>query len=273
VRGGQFLTPYGIWNVDHGSPAYIPVQRPYAVNSDLFPQRQTGFEVFGRWNATNNNTFGYHLTVSNGGGPVSEYHDLDKNKALGARLYWENEAAGFFRLGASGYYGLNTDSAPSVKFDSNKLNVGDTINSQFYSLALAADLTYKYRGFHFQAEWVSDQRKYTDEGRTAHDEYFAPVPKGFSSNFFSWAVYGLVAYTLPWYALTPYVMVQHTRGLVANVIPDYILNAMLVSGGLNIHPIDSVVVKAEYSTSIFHNGGPLLAYPITNVQLQAAWAF
>jgi hypothetical protein len=140
-------------------------------------------------------------------------------------------------------------------------------------LALAADITYKYRGFQFQAEWVSQQRKYTEEGRSAHDEYFAPVSKGFSSDFFSWAVYGLVAYSLPWYALTPYVMVQHTRNLLNTTIPDYILNAMLVSGGLNIHPIDAVVFKAEFSHSMFHNGGLVLSDPITLAQLQAAWAF
>jgi hypothetical protein len=65
VRAGQFLTPYGIWNVDHGSPAYIPVQRPYAVTSTYFPERQTGLEVFGRWNASNSSTIGYHMTLSN----------------------------------------------------------------------------------------------------------------------------------------------------------------------------------------------------------------
>ena len=82
VRGGQFLTPFGIWNVDHGSPVYIPVQRPYIVNSNssYFPERQTGLELLGRWDISNRSSLGYHLTLSNGGGSVSEYRDFDRTR-------------------------------------------------------------------------------------------------------------------------------------------------------------------------------------------------
>ncbi|HEY6880215.1 MAG TPA: hypothetical protein VI299_19460, partial [Polyangiales bacterium] len=113
IRAGQYLTPLGIWNVDHGSPAYIPAQRPHAITSGIFPERQTGLELFGRWNAGNHDTLGYHLTLSNGTGPVSEYRDLDKNKAVGGRAYWEHYGRVYTRLGTSGYYGR--DSAITTK--------------------------------------------------------------------------------------------------------------------------------------------------------------
>jgi hypothetical protein len=275
VRAGQFLTPYGIWNVDHGSPAYIPVQRPYTINSNLkyFPQRQTGLEVLGRWNASNSSTLGYHLTLSNGGGPVSEYRDFDKNKALGARLYWEHQAAGFFRLGASWYYGMDTSATPSVAFDATRIDVGSNISNQFYALSFAADVTYKYRGLHFQAEGVTQQRKYTDAGRVAHTEYFAPVSKGFSADYTAYTGYALLAYSLPWYALTPYAMIQYVREVLNQNIYDVILNATIFQAGLTVHPTDAVTFKAEYYHTAFHHGGVIFRYPFNIVQLQAAWAF
>jgi hypothetical protein len=48
LTAGIFLTPYGIWNVDHGSPVVIPARVPYAVRQQLFPERQIGLQASGR---------------------------------------------------------------------------------------------------------------------------------------------------------------------------------------------------------------------------------
>lgn len=97
LQVGAFLTPYGIWNVDHGTPAIIGIRAPFAVADELFPAHQTGLQLYG-------NTFfdplevGYHLTLSNGRGPV-EYEDFNDDKAVGGRLYLKTEAVGSLTVG------------------------------------------------------------------------------------------------------------------------------------------------------------------------------
>jgi hypothetical protein len=273
VRVGQFLTPYGIWNVDHGSPVYITVQRPYTVTNNLFPESQTGLEALGRWDLGDHSTLGYHFTFSNGAGPISEYRDLDSNKAIGGRLYWLHHGAGEFRLGASALYGRETVSSPALRITAVGLDVSNRISAQFDALALAADLSYRFHGFYVQAEWASQQRRYTDEGRAARGQYFAPVSRAFPSNSLSWSGYVLLAYTLPWFALTPYVLAEYAHEILFPPVPDYILRTLAFHGGLKIHPIDAVTFKAEFAHASFIDGGTVFDRPVNLVLFQAAWAF
>ena len=271
VRGGQFLTPYGIWNVDHGSPAYIPVQRPYAITSGFFPERQTGLEMLGRWDAGNETTFGYHLTLSNGTGPISEYRDLDNNKAIGGRLYWEQRSVGFFRLGGSAYYGRDTNTVPSAVLVKDTVQLEETIVSQYDSLGLAADVQFKYRGLHVQAEFTSTQRRWTTQGRVIHDLLLGPAARGFALDSFSWAAYGLIAYQFDWYALTPFVMLEYTRQQRLEI--DAILELAWYHIGLDIQPIDAVTFKIEYGHTSYPKPNRFFQTSSDIVQAQAAWAF
>lgn len=48
-RFGRFLTPAGIWNVDHGSPLILTINQPYQTNQrPIFPRAQDGAMVHGR---------------------------------------------------------------------------------------------------------------------------------------------------------------------------------------------------------------------------------
>jgi hypothetical protein len=47
VKVGQFLTPYGIWNVDHGTPTLIALMMPHFVSTQIFPARQIGVALSG----------------------------------------------------------------------------------------------------------------------------------------------------------------------------------------------------------------------------------
>jgi hypothetical protein len=275
VRGGQFLTPIGIWNVDHGSPAYIPAQRPLAIVSGLYPERQMGLEALGRWSASNANTLGYHLTLSNGTGPVSEYRDLDRNKAIGARLYWERySAATFLRVGASSYYGRDTASTPRAAVTANSIDVSSKIDTQSDNLTLAADALFKVGGVHLQAEWVSLQKRYTESGRVVHTVVGGPVASAGSADTFTWAGYLLAAYRFGWRNITPFATLQGGRLILTNQsLPDSRAALLGFTAGLNVSPADSVIFKLEYAYINFLEAAPVIKTELNALLLQAAWAF
>jgi hypothetical protein len=270
VRVGQFLTPYGIWNVDHGSVTYIPAQRPFVIGNGLFPERQTGFELYGRWDATAFGTFGYHLTLSNGQGPISEYRDLDDNKAIGGRLFWEQHGRGDLKAGFSAYYGRNSDVQPYIAIGPDgKLLPAERIRLQYDSLALAADISYRYKGWAAQIEWISDQRRFVEAGRapafnTALQRDTIPI------DAFSWGIYGLVGYRFSWFGVMPYFVPQYVDSFGSNGTRTKAANFTV---GLNIRPIDPLVVKLEYSIAKFLEQLLGSDDPVHFVQAQVAWAF
>jgi hypothetical protein len=48
LRFGKFITPAGIWNVDHGSPAVLTVRQPIqTTTTPIFPESQSGLMGFG----------------------------------------------------------------------------------------------------------------------------------------------------------------------------------------------------------------------------------
>ena len=270
VRAGQFLTPYGIWNVDHGTPTLIPVQRPYVVGTDLFPERQTGLELFGVYDLSPRSSLGYHLTVSNGSGPISEYRDLDRNKAIGARTYWDLMARGNLRAGASIYYGRDTSAGESAGFADSKLKVDQVVTRQYDVLALAADLRWTYEGWHVQAEFISQQRRFTRRGRdgtvsSVTGTFIAP------NDDFCWGTYGLLGYRFSFLGVMPYVLMQY----VDWTDPANHVKTEMVSGqvGLNIRPVDVVVLKLEYTHSVFPHSHFYADEPLRFMQFQLAWAF
>lgn len=270
IRAGSFLTPYGIWNVDHGSPTFIPVQRPYVIGQGLIPERQTGFELFGRWEATANGTLGYHLTLSNGTGPITDYRDLDENKAIGGRLYWEQRGFGELKIGGSIYYGQETDAINSIGVNSSgKFVPVETVHLQYNMFSLAADAVWKYKGLVLQAEYISQQRNYSDKGREGTVNQLAGGTV-FPADVTNWGTYGLVAYRLPWVPIMPYVIVNNLHlnsqdGTLARTIGWNI--------GLNIRPIDAVVLKLEYLESYPQEAILGGKDPFRFIQAQAAWAF
>jgi hypothetical protein len=271
IRAGVFLTPYGIWNVDHGSPAIVTVDRPYIIGSQFFPERQTGFEVLGRFELSAHNGLGYHLTLSNGMGPTSITRDLDSNKAVGGRLYWTNDSVGELRIGGSIFYGRDTNSreATVLQPDGMHINYRTSILSQSDVLSLAADLRWTIGGLLLQSEFITQQRKYTEAGRVA---YLNPLiaqniaPK----DSVSLGAYALVGYRFEWMGIMPYFLFQKVDETTGNSAA---IEILMFNVGLNVRPLDAFVFKAEYSNGFFPNDSIIGDEQFRTLQFQFAWAF
>jgi hypothetical protein len=259
VRAGQFLTPYGIWNVDHGSPVVIPVARPFIIGEALFPSSQTGIEAYG---AADVHTFqlGYHLTLSNGRGPLSTFQDLDNNKAIGGRLYLRDDSPfGTVTVGGSFYKGQYTNS----HFDLGPMGPMTAIDAQYDELSLAADLKWQWNGLLVQSEVIENEVAFTNGGRTASTALGAPA---FDSDYRRWGAYGLLGYRFDFLGVMPYGTLGYYKEGSPAAIPkvwDYVV-------GLNVRPTPRVVVKAQYTFAHLYLT-PALDLKIINIQ--TAWSF
>jgi hypothetical protein len=270
VRVGQFLTPYGIWNVDHGSPVIIGVRRPFIVGEQLFPSHQTGVEAYGTVNFGESQV-GYHLTLSNGRGPIDTYQDLDGNKAVGGRLFFKHDGSfGTLTIGASGYKGRYTDNHPEYSISPTGAFVTTTVTTlQYDELSLAGDAKWEWGGLLVQSEVIMNEQNYSDTGRPA--VFVADGgPPGFAPDARRWGVYGLAGYRTPWYGIMPFFGGEYYETGAHTYTPP----AAAVWGGLNSRPTPRVVLKAQFTHSWF-NG----KFPGTNpghfngLDLQAAWSF
>ncbi len=261
IRLGRWLTPYGIWNVDHGSPVLLGTSLPQLVSTQQVPNNQTGIQLFGRIFPSDIARLDYALTLSNGRGPTSNVYDLDSNKALGlrAKLYLR---LGDFKAeaGVYGYYGKYTDAMRQIEiraspdltvdFDA-ETPIGSRIvtTSEYDELVMLADFSVSGYGFRLFGEGVwrrvdykvrpsQDATIYLVEGGTLGGSALAP-------NFISKGGYLMLSYDVPadfiqeGVFFRPYVGIEHIAQNDATDAFNYTLYRM----GLNMHPNPFMVWK------------------------------
>lgn len=268
LQVGAFLTPYGIWNVDHGSPVIVGIRAPIAVVSELFPAHQTGLQLYG---STFLDPFevGYHLTLSNGRGPV-EYQDFDDDKAVGGRLYLKTEAVGSLTVGASAYRGGYYDRSAKYVIQANgTVDQEYTTQSKYQEFSLGADLKWQWKRWLVQSEFIMNEATFEEGGRPRVDAL--KPPQGFQPDYRRWGAYGLVGYRTQILQTMPYVIVQYMYAPNTPVAPPA-LGAQL---GLNIRPTPAVVLKLELTLTHFTGPGSigLGNSPLRLLATQVAWAF
>jgi hypothetical protein len=163
IRAGQYLTPFGIWNEDHGDPILTSITLPYTVRIASFAPSQTGLESYGSWFPTPENSISYALYTGNGEGDSSNTYNPDGHFSFGGRLQYE--FSDLFLLNVSYYHGhvTNTDSV-TVGYSKDVYGAGvklswahaviqaEVIQEQAFNISNYHDFTQSF--FYVQAEYT-----------------------------------------------------------------------------------------------------------------------
>ena len=269
VRGGQFLTPYGVWNVDHGSPALIDVFPPYVITQQLFPSAQQGAEIYGsrQFGAVR---AGYDLTISTGRmqsasndwvGGNAPYTSNDHRLGWGGHLFLETRALGVLRVGASVYTGRYTEGTQQ--------GPDFAMVQQYDELALGLDAKWEVERLLVVGEVLRQGVAFTDAGRAA---LAAKLGQSTYADYVASGGYLLAGYRLPWLGIMPFAMVQ--RHVPNDTKPHQSLVA--ITGGLNVRVLPNLVVKASVTKPFWPDAGAAdLPYSqsLLVTGAQVAWAF
>jgi hypothetical protein len=255
IIAGRYLTPYGIWNIDHGAPVLITIRHPYHNTAEYVPLAQTGLQLFGRVYPSDTMYIQYALTVSNGRGPIESVLDYDNDKGLGLRLRWFLDAYPVIvAVGAYGYRGEYTDIKRYIAITgANKqvpIDFQEKVTINYTEWVGALDFLLEFYGLHFQVEAVRGLIKYGEHREKRSDLFSKGNPLAMQPDYLYFDGYALLSYTLPltkWFGgrkLTPYFMYEFSD--LDDSVPDPVQTHIFI-GGLNFKPSPYVVLKAEYN--------------------------
>jgi hypothetical protein len=268
VSAGHWLTPYGIWNVDHGSPVIIGVSLPFVIGAQLLPKSQVGLLAQGSTTLSHDLELGYALGISNGRTDEVPYEDLDNNKAVTARLSLTYRGLGDLTLGGTMYTGRTTEGYNELYLVNGSPKSRLDVTAQYDEVSYATDLKWVWRDFHLQTEWILNDKRYTDRGRP-------PGPNGgLRPDKRNFGGYGLIGYRTPLFGIMPYVKAEYSPEPQSQSI-GVADQVVLYTAGLNFRPEARVVLKAEYSYGYFPGADPkgFAGNSIKGLDMQAAWAF
>ena len=242
LRVGNWFTPFGIWNEDHGSPTLISMALPQFILQQWIPIRQTGLMAYG-------NTFagewelGYSLTFSNGRQELSNFNFEDKF-GYGGRVYTRRETGALnTTFGLSYFTGTTSDRTIDVTGIS-PVTFSKTTTWEYNEHVFGGDVSIDIDATRIRAEAMIRRQTFTRGLRPPGDPIFAPG----SVNGDRWqhSGYVVIAHQLPWAGLEPYVWAEllQTPGVVADGV-------FVGSVGLNIHFNPAVQWKTQLGRAVF----------------------
>jgi hypothetical protein len=272
IRAGSWLTPYGFFNDDHGTPTILSLHRPFIIADQPFPERQAGLHVHGKL-AVGWLDFGYDLTLSNGRGPLDQFNDWDSNKAIGGRLSLDTRQFGELHLGVAAYAGRYTAARRRYSLtqvdERPALDVQTQVDTSYRELSMGGEARYRLDEFMIQGEIMMNEAVY-DEGKRAPLQELTSR-EAFAADYRRWGYYVLTGYTLPWLNLTPFILHEYYNYANWSILPPVVT----LSAGVNLRPTPGVTLKASYMTAIFSGRGStgFGSDPGRFIAAQAAWAF
>jgi hypothetical protein len=241
VRVGYFLTPYGIWNVDHGTPTLISLLLPQFQVEEAIPQRQTGVQFFGSKSVAPFD-LGYNAYVSNGRAPYITR--TAPGMGYGGRLWLRHTGAATTTLGTSGFYSSFQDEKLNFKLDPRP-SITTSVTNKGTEWAVGADASIDYGGLRIRSEGLIRHVQY-DAGK--HD-LVTEFGKNTRPNHYENYGYVIAAYRIGKY-FEPYLYQEikwgrpgFTSAEVANVS----------SFGLNVYFTAQTMVKLQYVNLDFYN--------------------
>ncbi len=232
IMGGYFFTPFGIWNVDHGTPTLISLLLPSFMADTRIPIRQLGVEAHGSF-YTSSWELGYSVYVGNGRTPSQV--DFTEEKTVGGRLFASTTGTAVkAKFGVSGYRAPRSDMRKEVvSLLPYLVETQQTVEGTEW--AAGADISVDAGPFRLRTEGLVRRVDFEPgkrEGRT---------PNHYFSNG-----YVIMAYQLPWAGLEPYVYVEgmHWPSIIGDT-------AVIPSVGLNVHFNPAVQLKTQYGRAYF----------------------
>ncbi len=238
LQMGYFLTPWGIWNIDHGTPTLISLIMPGFLLNEAVLRQQTGVNAFGTF-TSHDWAVGYHAYVSNG--RTTSQFDLDDDKSVGGRLTLARYRGGTkTTLGTSMFYGSSEDELRSLTLSGGGFDIDIQQTIQRREATGGLDLSFDWKGLRVRAEGVA--RRVTHASGKYPPIVINPLAR--EPNRTELYVYGLAAYRFDW--VEPFVYAEYIN---AHKRTDLIDSGYGVSAGLNLYLSTVSQIKLQYAHS------------------------
>jgi hypothetical protein len=242
LRVGNWFTPFGIWNEDHGSPTLISIALPQFILQRWIPVRQTGLMAYG-------NTFadewelGYALTLSNGRQELSNFNFEDKF-GYGGRVYARREAGSLNTAFGLSYFTGKTSDREILVTGINPVTFENPTTWEYNEHVVGADVSIDIDSTRIRAEGMVRRQTYTPGLRPPGDPIFAPG--SVEGDKWQTSTYLLVAHQLPWAGIEPFLWGEllETPGVVADGV-------VVASAGFNVHFNPAIQWKNQLTRAVF----------------------